>query len=262
MKYSNSLLVAASLLQSSLGAPMASSVWESSSMAVGTSSSAIPSSTPSSIFTLDEQLELATTQIERIEILVENGGNSSFVFDFNNPPAAAVINSSSGSIVSNVGSTFPALLGLDSSLIKFTLGPCGLIVPHFHPRGDEFILTVEGTIHTQFLTETGSTIVSNDVNTWQSTIFPKGSIHFEMNPTCEQATFIGAFNSNDPGTAVVAPNFYALDSTALEWATGGVLSPAELDTIRNSLPPTPIALVEACVAACSSNSTATNSTSS
>jgi hypothetical protein len=41
---------------------------------------------------------------------------------------------------------------------------------------------------------------------------------------------------------------------------GGVVSPAELDSIRAGLPPTPIALVEACMAACSNNSTTTSPT--
>jgi hypothetical protein len=47
--------------------------------------SAAPSSTAFSL-ALDQQLGLAVNQVDRINILAQTGGNSSFKLDFNNPP--------------------------------------------------------------------------------------------------------------------------------------------------------------------------------
>jgi len=210
----------------------------------------IPRDTNSSL-SLTERLELASTQIARIQLLADNGGNSSFKFSFNNPPAGAVAeNTTSGSVVAAVGASFPALIGLDASLVKFSLGPCAMIVPHMHPRADEFVITVSGTIFTQFITESGSEIISNNISSYDSTIFPKGSIHLELNPTCKESVFLGFLNSNDPGTTLIAPGFFSLDETAVLTQLGGVVSGADLASIEKGLPAGPVAVVEQCLKAC------------
>lgn len=201
--------------------------------------------------TLEQKLELATNGIERIETLAKHGGNESFKFDFNDPPKAAVAqNVSSGSVVTAVGESFPALIGSDSAMYVFKLGPCGMIVPHAHPRADEFVITTEGKISTQFLTESESEVITNELSAYQASLFPMGSFHFELNPTCEPATFIGNFNSNDPGNTFVAPNFFSLDDKAVLAQLGGVVSGEDLASIRDKLPEGPVASVEQCLKKC------------
>jgi hypothetical protein len=247
MKSSIALL---SLAASALAAPTTVTNTVTSCESTATACSAAASSSGFSL-TLDQQLELAVTQVERISILAANGGNSSFLFDFNNPPTAAVAeNTTNGSVVAALGASFPALIGLDAAAIKFSLGPCGLIMPHTHPRADEFIVTTEGTIFTQFLTESGSELISNNISTYQSTIFPKGSIHFEFNPTCQDAIFLGFFNSNDPGTTLVPENLFSFDETIIISQFDGIISGADFEAIVKALPPGPVSAVESCLATC------------
>jgi hypothetical protein len=46
---------------------------------------------------------------------------------------------------------------------------------------------------------------------YSATVYPQGSIHYQFNPGCEQAVFVGGFNSEDPGSSQIAQNFFALD---------------------------------------------------
>ena len=66
------------------------------------------------------------------------------------------------------------------------LGPCALNTPHTHPRATEFNFVVNGTLQAGFLEENGARFIMNDVPAGSATIFPKGAIHFEMNPGCGQ----------------------------------------------------------------------------
>jgi hypothetical protein len=200
-------------------------------------------------------LETADSAVERNQILVANGGNASFVFDFAHPPAGAVAGAGSGS-VGNVtlasAATAPFLVGLDAALALAQVGPCGLVLPHIHPRADEFIIVTEGQFFTQFITENGASLITNTLNQWGSTIFPKGSIHLEWNPTCHPASFVAAFNSNDPGISFVASNFVGLDDPVVIAALGGdgIVSGADLDSIRQHLPPPVAVAVESCLSSC------------
>ena len=198
------------------------------------------------------KLKAAGTGVGRNQILAAAGGNASFAFDFANPPAGAAINSPAGKVVSASGTSAPFLTDIDSSLALVTIQPCGLILPHIHPRGDEFIINIQGTIYTEFIAETGAVLVQNTLKTLGSTLFPKGSIHLEYNPECEPATFVAAFNSNDPGISFVAANFFSLEDQLVIASLGGdaVVSGADLASIRHALPKGIATGVEQCVKKC------------
>jgi oxalate decarboxylase/phosphoglucose isomerase-like protein (cupin superfamily) len=199
---------------------------------------------------LDAQLQLATSSVQRVALLAA-GGNQSFVFDFNSangtqPPPGG------GSVVLASASSFPALIGRQSAAALFTLNPCGLVPPHIHPRADEFILVTEGTVFTQFLTETGSVLISNNLTTFSGTLFPQGSIHLEFNPTCGPAVFTAGFNSNDPGVSNVAANFLQFDEELVAANLGGdeVVSGADIAKIQANIPKDTIIAVQDCLKAC------------
>ena len=197
-------------------------------------------------------LEQADSAVGRNQILAANGGNASFVFDFTNPPAGALVSGPAGNLTIANGQTAPFLVDIDASLAVVEVGPCGLILPHLHPRGDEFIIVTEGEIFTQFISETGAVVVTNTLKKWGSTLFPKGSIHLDYNPTCEPAAFVAAFNSNDPGVTFVAASFLSLEDQLVVASLGGdsVVSGADLETIRQHLPP-PVAVgVAQCLKQC------------
>ena len=201
------------------------------------------------------ELKAADSAVERNQILAANGGNASFIFDFANPPAAAVVASPAGKLAVANSATAPFLTGFDSSLAYVTIQPCGLILPHIHPRGDEFIINTQGTIFTQFIAESGAALVSNTLNTLGATLFPKGSIHLEYNPECTPAAFVAAFNNNDPGVSFVAANFFSLDDQVVIASLGGdaVVSGADLASIRHALPEGLAVSVEQCVQKCGIN---------
>ena len=184
------------------------------------------------------KLRNAGSAVARNRILADSGGNASFAFDFANPPPTAVVTSPAGKLVSAGGSTAPFLTGVDAAMAIVTIEPCGLILPHIHPRGDEFILNIQGTIFTEFIAETGAVLVQNKLNKFGSTLFPKGSIHLEYNPTCEVSTFVAAFNSNDAGISFVSANLFSLEDQLVIASLGGdaVVSGADLASIRKALP--------------------------
>jgi len=198
------------------------------------------------------KVEAAGSAAARNQVLAANGGNASFVFDFANPPPAAVVSSPAGKLIVASGASAPFLTDIDAALGVVTIQPCGLILPHLHPRGDEFIITTQGQIFTQFIAETGAVLVSNTLNTLGSTLFPKGSIHLEYNPTCEPATFIAAFNTNDPGVSFVAANLFSFEDQLVIASLGGdaAVSGADLASIRKALPEGLATGVAQCVQKC------------
>jgi hypothetical protein len=212
--------------------------------------------TPSSIVKRDAsdlrtRLRNANTAVERTLILGESG-NASFTFDFNNPPNGSASVFPAGKLIKANIATFPALTGVSSSLVVATVGPCGLVAPHMHPRGDEFIVITEGRLFTQFLSETGSILVTNELQTYMATLLPKGSVHLEYNPDCTEAKFVAAFNDNDAGTTLVAPTFFSLEDEMVLTALGGkvIIPSTELDSVRQSIPKTAIYGVQSCMARC------------
>jgi hypothetical protein len=198
------------------------------------------------------QVKAADTAAQRNQILAANGGNASFVFDFANPLPAAVTSSPAGSLIVAAGTTAPFLTDVNAALGFVTIQPCGLILPHLHPRADEFIFTTNGTIYTQFISETGGVLVENTLNTLGSTLFPKGSIHLEYNPECTPASFVAAFNDNDPGVSFIAANFFSLEDQLVIANLGGdtVVSGADLASIRQAIPQGLATGVEQCIQKC------------
>jgi hypothetical protein len=62
--------------------------------------------------------------------------------------------------------------------------------------------------------------IAGTLNNFEGTVFPQGSIHFQFNDSCDNATFIATLNSEDPGTSQVAQNFFALDSGVVNATLG------------------------------------------
>jgi hypothetical protein len=95
--------------------------------------------------------------------------------------------------------------------------------PHTHPRATEIQFNVNGTLRTGMITENGARFIMTELNPGGMTIFPQGSIHFQVNEGCgayppfmiydssltifslpEPAMFVAGFNSEDPGVVSVA----------------------------------------------------------
>ena len=76
--------------------------------------------------------------------------------------------------------------------------------PHTHPRATEINFSINTTLRGGVLIENGARFAEIDIRPGTATIFPQGAIHFEMNPSCEPAMFVAAFDGEDPGVGQVA----------------------------------------------------------
>jgi hypothetical protein len=92
------------------------------------------------------------------------------------------------------------------------LGPCGIFLPHVHPRANEFFVVTEGQVDFGTLLEIGlfADLASNSeiggtLTKNKGTLFPKGSVHFQVNnnPDCKPATIYTTLTSEDAGSTSV-----------------------------------------------------------
>jgi oxalate decarboxylase/phosphoglucose isomerase-like protein (cupin superfamily) len=119
------------------------------------------------------------------------------------------------------------------------IGPCGMNLPHTHPRATEINFAVNGTFETGFFQENGARFITNTVVAGQVTIFPQGAIHFEQNLTCDPVMFVAAFNSPDPGVQTVASAFYGGLPADIVGASLGGLNITTVDSLKALLPANP-----------------------
>ena len=178
------------------------------------------------------QLRDAITGAARMKLLIDCG-TKSLVFDYNNPPDVARQKSKGGNQVSAKEATFPALSGIPQTLTMITLEPCGMLPPHVHPRGSEFVFVLEGNVMTQFLPEGGNAVVTNQLTPYTATVFPQGTIHANFNPFCNEAKFITSFPTSDAGIEQAAGLFEFNDELVTS-ALGGesIFSENELAAVR------------------------------
>ena len=76
--------------------------------------------------------------------------------------------------------------------------------PHTHPRAAEVLYLATGELEAGFIEENGARFVRNSLTKGQGTLFPQGSIHYQINTGCEPVIFVAALNSDDPGTTQIA----------------------------------------------------------
>ncbi|KAF7342985.1 Spherulin-1b protein [Mycena venus] len=173
------------------------------------------------------------------------------VFDFNGqkPPAGAT----GGTLLIASVDNFPILADLSISTGIAFIEPCGLNIPHSHPRASEFLTVIDGILDTGFVQENGfTTEIETQLGKYQGTVFPMGSIHYQQNPTCSPAAFVAAFGSDDPGRSDLATNFWMLPSDVVNAALGfpNTIGGDNIDAWRAHLPVNLAAGVDSCLKAC------------
>jgi hypothetical protein len=130
------------------------------------------------------------------------------------------------------------------------LGPCGINLPHTHPRATEINYSVDGNFTVGFYQENGAVFIMNEVLKNQVAVFPQGAIHFEQNLNCVPATFVAAFNSEDPGVLTIANDFFgALPATVVGASLGG-LNISTVEDIRLQIPSNPAIGIAECRTRC------------
>jgi oxalate decarboxylase/phosphoglucose isomerase-like protein (cupin superfamily) len=158
---------------------------------------------------LDEEfvtrLKTAATQVRRFDLL----NDTDFVFDFTTA-TVQVSRGEAGKLVSANAADFPAVIGNNIAMTVGYVGPCGINLPHTHPRATEINFVVSGTFEAGLVMENGVRFVGNNLTAGMATVFPQGAIHFEQNLNCEPAVFVAAFNSEDPGVSTIGSTFFGL----------------------------------------------------
>ena len=131
-----------------------------------------------------------------------------------------------------------------------SLGPCGINLPHTHPRATEINYSVDGDFIIGFYQENGAQFILNELHKNQAAVFPQGAIHFEQNLNCVPATFVAAFNSEDPGVLTISDAFFGgLPATVVGAALGG-LNITSVEDIRLQLAQNPSIGVAECRRRC------------
>ncbi|KAK7017818.1 RmlC-like cupin domain-containing protein [Favolaschia claudopus] len=148
---------------------------------------------------------------------------------------------------------FPILEIADISAAVAFIEPCGLNIPHMHPRASEVLTVVEGVLDTGFLQENGfTTEIDTQLGKFQATVFPMGSMHFQQNPTCDPAIFVAALNSKDPGRSDIATNFFMLDAAVVNATLGfpTTIGGSNIEQFRQPIPANLALGVDTCLQAC------------
>ena len=214
---------------------------------------------PAEIKTLQTDLLLAASYKDKEQILFPpgNGGSANNVsFQFVNN---AGVPPQDGSVIVGSVDSIPGLIGTNVAAAIGFIGPCGLNVPHLHPRANEFLTVVNGTLIGAFLLEQDAMVVGDvpqvamTLTNFTGMLFPQGHTHWQFNPTCEQAIFAAAFDNNDEGRFQVAQTFFSsMPDDVLTASLGNptFLGPAQLDMLRDSIPPAFVVLVDSCAKAC------------
>ncbi|KAK5152319.1 hypothetical protein LTR04_006457 [Oleoguttula sp. CCFEE 6159] len=249
---STSSLVASSVMAATSTAPPAADAAAKAAALKQLASDLIKE--PSSV---DRFTKLLTTGGDGKTLLSGQELKDRVVFDFNNAKPAD--GSLGGKILLANVDNFPILTDLGISTAVATLGPCGINTPHFHPRATEFLTVVKGQIQSGFILENGFAVnnkvvsqVSTNLTALQGTVFPMGSIHFQFNPTCEDAIFVATLNSDDPGVSQIAQNFFALNGEVIDAALGFPFTIAgeDVNKFRAQLPINLAVGVDQCLKTC------------
>ncbi|ORY18960.1 RmlC-like cupin domain-containing protein [Clohesyomyces aquaticus] len=210
-----------------------------------------------------EKLLTAPTQAHRFQDILVDGSGSKFLNDeelakvtvHNFEQNQFNITGSQGGWNSPANTeSFPILVGAGLAVNLGTVGPCGVLLPHVHPRANEFFIVVDNELDFGTRVEIGvfgglspSPEYTGKLKKNSGTLFPQGSVHYQINnsPNCKESTFVVYLSSEDPGT-----------TTVLQEPVGnGTLGRRQVgredfEMIRAVTPPHIVSVLDKCFARC------------
>ncbi|KAF2640075.1 hypothetical protein P280DRAFT_549891 [Massarina eburnea CBS 473.64] len=217
---------------------------------------------PTSNDELIAKLKTDATAAKRYQRLLTTDGESllpdaelrkAAVFDFNQD-MQPIGGSNGGGIVTSSIENFPYLVESGLNVNFATIGPCGVLAPHVHPRSNEYLVVVDGEIVVGTQLELG--VLGNGapvpefretLGKLQGTLFPQGSIHYQVNnsPDCKKATFMTVFASEDPGATpvLIQGRTVSVNGTVK-------IERDDLGGLRGLLPDHIVEIVDQCVERC------------
>ena len=179
---------------------------------------------------------------------------SDFVFDINNVAPAV---GSGGQIQGIITpEQFPGLALAEASLsfAKIILKPCGLFLPHQHPRGTELLYVQEGNnVSVAFVKASNGDVVTNTISTGMFTVFPQGLVHYQLNLSCNNtAVFLYIFDSSFPGVIFTETSFYSLNNDVTNTTLGGNNTVSNVNMNNLAAPPAALLAQSVCESTCQS----------
>ncbi len=132
---------------------------------------------------------------------------------------------------------YPALNTLGISHVRLDFGIGGVVPPHTHPLSTETLFVVQGSIYTGFISFDGvlyaETLQKGDIY-----IFPKGTLHFQINVGTGPAISFNSLNSQYPGFLVAANQLLLsnIPPAVLE-SSLGISNATDLNLLEASVPP-------------------------
>lgn len=223
--------------------------------------------TPEELTAQRNALLLAQSETSREAILFPNppnAANDTFQFINNTvtPPTG-------GTIFLSTINNFPALGSTGLAQAVGFVNPCGLNTPHWHPRANEFLTVVQGSLVGALILENDSGFgnvvggpdpvigalpqINTTLSNYTGMLFPKGLIHWQFNPECEPAVFVAGFDLPDPGRVEAARGFFSGEpDEVLEASTGysEFLTPAQIMGLRPTLTSSFTSIVQSCAKKC------------
>jgi oxalate decarboxylase/phosphoglucose isomerase-like protein (cupin superfamily) len=223
--------------------------------------------TPEQLTAQRNALLLAQSETSREAILFPNtpdASNDTFQFINNTvaPPTG-------GTIFLSTINNFPALGATGLAGAVGFVNPCGLNTPHWHPRANELLTVVQGTLIGALVLENDSGFgnvvggpdpvigplpqINTTLSNYTGMLFPKGLVHWQFNPECEPAVFVAGFDNPDPGRAEAARGFFSGEPDEVLIASTGYseyLTPAQVSALRPTLTSSFTSIVESCAKKC------------
>ena len=132
---------------------------------------------------------------------------------------------------------YPALNTLGISHVRLDFGIGGVVPPHTHPFSSETLFVVQGSIYTGFISFDGvlyaETLQKGDIY-----IFPKGTLHFQINVGTGPAISFNSLNSQSPGFLFAANQLLLsnIPAAVLE-SSLGISKATDLNLLEASVPP-------------------------
>lgn len=111
--------------------------------------------------------------------------------------------------------------GLEVVFLLLEIGPCRMLAPHYHPRGNEFEYTVSGSNVTGWLlpdtTNDGPTaplgaMVGKPIPPGTVSIYPQGTFHSQVNFGCDRAQIFVSLDASDPGFLIPTLQYFQAPS--------------------------------------------------
>ncbi|CAK9860167.1 unnamed protein product [Sphagnum jensenii] len=115
-------------------------------------------------------------------------------------------------------SNFPASIGQGITVVRFELLPCGVNVPHTHPRASELVSLISGGPMQVGFIDTAGEAHFDILYPGDATLFPRALLHFEINLGTKTASFVSALNSENPGTLIAGASLFRTPKAVLATA--------------------------------------------